>query len=107
MKLPYLTELLGTKMRALYQRRKGRDLFDIWLAITQTDVNIKKIIEAWHFYMNEEGNSVSQKEFLENMEKKIKDQDFLADMTGLLRPSLKYDIHIAYNFVKTALLENI
>lgn len=29
-----LSELLGTKMRALYQRRKGRDLFDIWFAIT-------------------------------------------------------------------------
>ena len=22
---------MGTKLRALYQRRKGRDLFDIWL----------------------------------------------------------------------------
>src|SRR5690606_4647377 len=83
----HLTELLGTKMRALYQRRKGRDLFDIWFAITQTDVNIDQIIKAWNFYMNEEGNSVSQKEFLENMDKKIEDQDFLADMTGLLRPN--------------------
>lgn len=26
-----LDELLGTKMRAMYQRRKGRDLFDLWL----------------------------------------------------------------------------
>ena len=26
-------ELLGTKMRALYQRRKGRDLFDLWVAL--------------------------------------------------------------------------
>lgn len=102
-----LAELLGTKMRALYQRRKGRDLFDMWLAITQTDVNIDQIIKAWHFYMNEEGNSVSQKEFLENMEKKIEDQDFLADMAGLLRPSLKYDIRVAHDFVKTALLEKI
>ena len=25
-----LEELLGTKMRALYQRRKGRDLFDLY-----------------------------------------------------------------------------
>jgi len=27
-----LDELLGTKMRALYQRKKGRDLFDLWQA---------------------------------------------------------------------------
>lgn len=25
-----LDELLATKLRALYQRRKGRDLFDLW-----------------------------------------------------------------------------
>lgn len=27
-----LDELLGTKLRALYQRKKGRDLFDLWHA---------------------------------------------------------------------------
>lgn len=29
-----LEELLGTKLRALYQRKKGRDLYDLWKAIT-------------------------------------------------------------------------
>jgi predicted nucleotidyltransferase component of viral defense system len=28
-----LTELMATKLRALYQRRKGRDLFDMWLVL--------------------------------------------------------------------------
>lgn len=28
-----LDELLGTKLRALYQRKKGRDLFDLWHAL--------------------------------------------------------------------------
>lgn len=102
-----LAELLGTKMRALYQRRKGRDLFDMWFAITQSDVEPTKIIDAWNFYMEEEGNKVSQKEFHENMEKKILDQDFLGDMQGLLRPSLTYDIQKAYKFVKKELLEKI
>ena len=27
-----LEELMGTKLRALYQRKKGRDLFDLWIA---------------------------------------------------------------------------
>lgn len=102
-----LAELLGTKMRALYQRRKGRDLFDMWFAITQSDVNPNTIIEAWNFYMKEEDNSVTQKEFLDNMEKKILDQDFLADMEGLLRPGLFYKITEAYEFVKIKLLEKI
>ena len=94
-------------MRALYQRRKGRDLFDMWFAMTQTDVNTDRIIEAWKFYMKQEDNSVSQKEFLANMEKKIEDQDFLGDMEGLLRPELSYKITGAYEFVKTELLEKI
>ncbi|HEX9825994.1 MAG TPA: nucleotidyl transferase AbiEii/AbiGii toxin family protein [Flavobacteriaceae bacterium] len=102
-----LTELLGTKMRALYQRRKGRDLFDMWYAMTQSDVDPHAIIEAWSFYMKKEGNSVTQKEFLENMEKKILDQDFLSDTEDLLRPGLTYGIQNAYGLVKTELLEKI
>lgn len=102
-----LTELLGTKMRALYQRRKGRDLFDIWFAISQTNTDTNKIINAWRFYMENEHHTVSQQEFLDNMEKKISDQDFLSDIQGLLKPKLSYDIAVAYNFVKTELLEKI
>ncbi|MDO8997444.1 MAG: nucleotidyl transferase AbiEii/AbiGii toxin family protein [Sediminibacterium sp.] len=30
-----IEELLGTKLRALYQRRKGRDLYDLYKALTQ------------------------------------------------------------------------
>lgn len=102
-----LAELLGTKMRALYQRRKGRDLFDIWFAITQGNVDPNTIIEAWNFYMKEEDNSVTQKEFLQNMEKKIEDADFAKDMNGLLRSGIDYNINEAYKFVKANLLEKI
>jgi predicted nucleotidyltransferase component of viral defense system len=102
-----INELLGTKLRALYQRRKGRDLFDLWHGINQTNAEAEKIIEAWRFYMNEEGHSVSQLEFLSNMEKKISDKDFLGDMEGLLRSELTYDIEKAYHFVKKELLEKI
>ena len=28
-------EMMSTKLRALYQRKKGRDLFDMWLGLTQ------------------------------------------------------------------------
>ena len=28
-----LDELMGAKLRAMYQRRKGRDLFDLWLCL--------------------------------------------------------------------------
>lgn len=102
-----LAELLGTKMRALYQRRKGRDLFDIWFAITRHTIDPGAIIEAWKFYIAQEDNSISQRQFLENMEKKIADQDFLGDMKGLLRPGLDYDVHEAYELVKKEVLLKI
>jgi predicted nucleotidyltransferase component of viral defense system len=102
-----LDELLATKLRALYQRKKGRDLFDLWYALTQANVNLNKVIEAFKYYINEEGNNVTQKEFLENMEKKIEDADFTGDMKGLPRSGIVYDINEAYELVKTNLLEKI
>lgn len=102
-----ITELLGTKMRALYQRRKGRDLFDLHYAIIQTNADPGKIIHAWKHYMKQEGNTVSQLEFIDNMEKKMTDKDFLGDMQGLLRPDVAYEIENAYRFIKTELLEKI
>lgn len=102
-----LAELLGTKMRALYQRRKGRDLFDLWFAMTQKNVEPGKIIEAWNFYMKKENNSVTQKQFIANMEKKIEDADFTGDMNGLLRTGINYDINEAYKIIKIKILEKI
>lgn len=102
-----MEELLGTKLRALYQRRKGRDLFDIWYSITQNDVNVDKIIEAWKLYIKQEGNAISRKEFLNNMDRKIKDREFLEDIDGLLRPGISYEIEKSYDLVRSVILEKI
>lgn len=102
-----LDELLATKLRALYQRKKGRDLFDLWYALNNAHVNVEKVIEAFKHYMNEEGNVVTQKEFIENMEKKIEDAEFMGDMNGLLRSGIEYNITEAYEFVKREILEKI
>lgn len=102
-----LEELLGTKMRALYQRKKGRDLFDLWYALTATNVQPDKIIEAWKFYMVHEENSVSQQNFIDNVEEKITDSDFVGDMNGLLRPQIRYPITQAHHLINSVLLEKI
>ncbi len=100
-------ELLGTKLRALYQRKKGRDLFDLWYAMTEKDLDGNKIIEIWKRYMAEEGRAVSGNEFVSNMEEKIKDKDFLGDMQGLLRTGVSYDVEKAYEFVREKLLTDV
>ena len=45
-----LEELMATKLRALYQRRKGRDLFDMWYILTNKLINVKKTINVFRFY---------------------------------------------------------
>lgn len=102
-----LAELLGTKMRALYQRKKGRDLFDMWYALKQTGIESSKILEAWNFYMKQEGHIVSKQEFIDNMKKKTTDKEFTNDMQGLLRPELHYDTQEAYKYIEMELLEKI
>jgi predicted nucleotidyltransferase component of viral defense system len=100
-------ELLGTKLRALYQRKKGRDLFDLWYAMTRKELEAGKIITIWKHYMEEEHQKVSGIEFLQNMEEKIRDRDFLGDMQGLLGAGINYDFKQSYEFVKKELLEKI
>ena len=45
-----LEELVATKIRALYQRRKGRDLFDMWLAVEEANLAPEAIAAAFGPY---------------------------------------------------------
>lgn len=103
-----IEELLGTKLRALYQRRKGRDLYDLYKALVQSDIDTKAVITCFKKYMKHSvGEIPSQKDFINNMERKIKHTEFLADIISLLRPNELYDQNAAYSLVKTKLIEKI
>ncbi len=103
-----LEELLGTKMRALYQRRKGRDLYDLYKAFQSAKPDADKIVETYHAYMKfSVASPPSRKEFLLNMAAKMKDAEFLGDTTALLRPTEEYDARAAYELIKTELIEKI
>lgn len=103
-----LNELLGTKLRALYQRRKGRDLFDLYKALTTADVNVDDIIKCYRTYMEfVVDNPPTQKEFIQNMELKMQDDEFLGDTRSLLRPLEIYDPLEAYETVKSQILDKL
>jgi predicted nucleotidyltransferase component of viral defense system len=103
-----LEELLGTKLRALYQRRKGRDLYDLYKALTFADVDKNEIIHCFRKYMEfVVTHPPSQKQFILNMDAKMQDSEFTGDITALLRPNEKYNQQIAYELIKTELLERI
>ena len=94
-----LDELLGTKLRALYQRKKGRDLFDLWHALETGQVEVPKVIACFRRYMAEGGHSATRAQFEENLEGKRGLPDFREDMGPLVRPGLLWDVDIAMNTV--------
>ena len=51
-----LHEMLGTKMRALFQRKRGRDLFDLYWALTlaTSPVDPALVIDSFRHYLEEE-----------------------------------------------------
>lgn len=94
-----LDELLGTKLRALYQRKKGRDLFDIWKACTYTDVHPERVISCFLNYMEHEGHKVSRAEFEKNLHEKLNDPRFLEDIGPLLMIDSEWDLQKAAEYV--------
>jgi len=103
-----LDELLGTKMRALYQRKKGRDLFDLHWALTTATVNIDNVISCYNRYMEfVVTQPPSYKQYVANIELKMKDEEFLHDMDILIRPELHYEPIAAYGIVKTQLINKL
>jgi len=100
-------EMLGTKMRALFQRTRGRDLFDLYWALAKSPAPVapSAIIESFLHYMNQERTKAGRDEFIGIlMEKHLKDCGFCADMLSLLRAGIDYDPQAAGRYVKTRLL---
>lgn len=82
-----INELLGTKMRALYQRSKGRDLFDLDYAQKHNEIDVGEIIKCFNVYteFSTGKRPPSAKEYLMNIEEKMQDSGFSGDMEALIR----------------------
>jgi predicted nucleotidyltransferase component of viral defense system len=77
-----LEELLGTKLRALFQRSKGRDLFDLWHVLTSLAPDETKIVDAFRHYMG--GREFSFPELAQNLAAKLEDRSFRDDVLQLV-----------------------
>lgn len=102
-----LEELLGTKLRALYQRRKGRDLYDIWLALARHNVAADRVVECLLAYLKVGEQSISRALFEKNLAAKLGSKAFLQDLTPLLRPGVDYDVREAARVVHAQLLARV
>jgi hypothetical protein len=99
-------EMLGTKLRALFQRRRGRDLFDLYWALTlaKPPVVPAKIIESFQHYLKLEGSVAGRAEFVALLDAHLADRGFCSDMYQLLRVGITCDPQQAGHYVKTKLL---
>ena len=99
-------EMLGTKLRALFQRRRGRDLFDLYWALTRAKPPVvpATIIESFQHYLRLERSVAGRTEFVTILDAHLADRGFCSDMNQLLRAGVVYDSQQAGDYLKTNLL---
>jgi len=99
-------ELIGTKIRALYQRKKGRDLFDLYTALQSGQLDVDTAIDCYKKYMAFSGYHVpSATEYGKNLEAKMKDEYFRIEILPFLSPSIEYDANEAYKLICKHIIE--
>ena len=102
-----LDELLGTKLRALYQRRKGRDLFDLAVALKHGTVDPDRVVAAFSRYMEHRGHHVSRAEFERNLEARLQDPQFASDIGPLLAAGFNWEQDSAAALVRERLIARL
>jgi len=81
-----LHELAATKLKALYQRKKGRDLLDMSILANHKDVDNKKIVDIFLHYVQQEKSKITRAQFEKNLFEKMHSPDFLEDIEAVLAP---------------------
>jgi predicted nucleotidyltransferase component of viral defense system len=102
-----LDELLATKLRALFQRKKGRDLFDLAVTLEHGSVDPDRIVQTFNAYMEHGGHNVTRALFEQNMDAKRNDSQFTADIGPLLASGYVWDFKDAAEKVQVALIARL
>jgi predicted nucleotidyltransferase component of viral defense system len=103
----HFDELLGTKLRALYQRRKGRDLFDLAIALKNPGVDPARVVEAFLGYMEKEEGRISRALFERNLAAKVTMRQFAADIGPMLAPGYEWEMERAMGEVSSRLIARL
>ncbi len=99
-----LDELLATKLRALYQRRKGRDLFDLWWAHQMAEPDPNRIVALLGEYQAAAGRPmIRAAELRANLAAK-RTRPFLDEVRPLLRPDIAYDAAGALDWAESTFI---
>ena len=83
-------ELFGTKLRALLQRRKNRDLFDLHHGLDQLEMDRNKLIECFNHYLALEGNPITRANAEQRMLEKLT-RNLTEDIAPLLPAGVRFN----------------
>ena len=98
-------ELAATKLRALFQRKKGRDLFDLWLVLTRLQTPPAAILSGFEPY-RPQGYTSSRA--IDNLRGKQHDPAFRRDLDLLVASQpVTYSIEEAADLVIDSLLSRV
>ncbi len=102
-----LNELMGTKLKALYQRNKGRDLFDMWLVLTRKLIDVKEVIKIFDRYCRHNEQIVTRAMFEESIFKKLQNKEFTTDMSSLLAEEVNWNFEKGLQLVQEEIITKI
>ena len=83
-------ELFGTKLRALLQRRKNRDLFDLYEGLKQLNLDRGKLLACFDHYLALEGTPIHRAAAEERMLQKL-ERSLTEDIGPLLPAGVHFD----------------
>lgn len=83
-------ELFGTKLRALLQRRKGRDLFDLAQGLDQLALDVDKLVASFEHYVTLEGKPITRAVAEQRMLEKLT-RSLTEDIAPLLPAGVRFD----------------
>lgn len=102
-----LDELMATKLKAMYQRKKGRDLYDLWYVLKNNLINTDKVVSVFKHYANQEGVKITKSLFEKNLQEKKENRAYLADVKPLLQNGKDWDENEAFNLLEEKLVAKI
>jgi predicted nucleotidyltransferase component of viral defense system len=83
-------ELFGTKLRALLQRRKNRDLFDLNEGLKQLEMTSDKLIACFEHYLKLEGKPITRAAAEQRMLEKLT-RSLTEDIAPLLSAGVRFN----------------
>ena len=90
-----LEELLSTKIRAFYDRFKGRDVYDIWAADRRATVDKNALRKMFLYYFYRDRKEFRPKVFYSHLEEAVTKNAIEDDVSGYLKPNIDFQLERA------------